>query len=466
MGGWLATVRHRRTILTCSLATCLALSPAHATLGTPPAEPGPQNLSPFAETPPWQRLLFANDTLTRAEFETKVREIYSPNGAFFRYWNADDAAGTLYSDLAKTRPLWEVTFLPPGSEMHRPSPLLTTAELAQQRGATLDKPLTGLTICLDPGHIGGAWANMEERYFRIGSAEPIEEASLNLTTCELLAPLLEKAGATIVWSKHEKQPVTDLRPWDLWPETVDFIARKQPRFLKETPSAKVFEMFQWNSELLFYRVTEIFARAHKVNQELKPDLTLCVHFNAAPWKRKKRPRLLDANKIVLFLHGSYTADELVFDDFKFHLLRKLFENSTPIEKGVAGSIATQVEKVWNFPAENMAGSGIAHGPAGSRYVWYRDLLANRLFDGPTVFVEGPYMNDKKIYRRLQAGDYEGTRLVNGKPVRSIFREFSEIIATGVIDFYRDHLLELSPEKASLIETTPPSATLPATHEPH
>ena len=29
-------------------------------------------------------------------------------------------------------------------------------------------PLSGLKIALDPGHIGGEWAKMEERWFKVG----------------------------------------------------------------------------------------------------------------------------------------------------------------------------------------------------------------------------------------------------------------------------------------------------------
>jgi hypothetical protein len=54
------------------------------------------------------------------------------------------------------------------------------------------------TIGLDPGHIGGAWARMEERFFVRGKDRPVQEAALNLTVARLLKPMLEQAGFTDV----------------------------------------------------------------------------------------------------------------------------------------------------------------------------------------------------------------------------------------------------------------------------
>ena len=45
------------------------------------------------------------------------------------------------------------------------------------------------------------------------------------------------------------------------------------------------------------------------------------------------------------------------------------------------------------------------------------------------------MNDKKTFQRLIQGDYDGIRIIDQVPQRSIFREFAEGIAEGIIDYY-------------------------------
>ena len=45
------------------------------------------------------------------------------------------------------------------------------------------------------------------------------------------------------------------------------------------------------------------------------------------------------------------------------------------------------------------------------------------------------MNSKDVFARIQAGDYEGTRNVNGIERKSIFREYADSVAEGLVDYY-------------------------------
>jgi hypothetical protein len=126
----------------------------------------------------------------------------------------------------------------------------------------------------------------------------------------------------------------------------------------------------------------------------------------------------------------------VYDDQKFHLLRKLLENSTPEELDLGAAIGEQFQKKWGFPPENYGGSGYASPSGISPYVWHRNLIANRLFRGPVIFVEGPYMNDRNTYAWIQAGEYEGTRNIGGRERQNIFREYADRVADGVLERFR------------------------------
>ena len=75
-------------------------------------------------------------------------------------------------------------------------------------------PLAGLHIALDPGHLGGAWAKMEERWFQIKKAPPIQEGDMTLKVAKLLAPRLESLGAKVSLVRAEAEPTTPYRPSD------------------------------------------------------------------------------------------------------------------------------------------------------------------------------------------------------------------------------------------------------------
>jgi N-acetylmuramoyl-L-alanine amidase len=381
--------------------------------------------SPVSEAPEWRLLDGGQGKLTREEFEERLSRTFDPNGALRPYLLWDDGGVTLFRDPARTQPLYRLTFAAKGAVTMPPAASLGTGDSA--------RPLAGKVVCLDPGHIGGDWADIEERTFRIGRDQPVVEGELNLKVCRILEQRLKEAGARVVWTHDGFEPTTSLRPADLYPEAISYLLQGSRG--ARLPRTSANRLIRWNAELLFYRSAEIQARARRLNEQLQPDLTLCIHFNAAPWPGGK-VRLTSANRLVLFAHGSYTADEIAYDDQKFHLMRKLLEGSTPLELGVGAAIGERFREGWGFRPESYAGSGYSHATGASPYVWYRNLIANRMFDGPVVFVEGPYMNDREMYRWIQAGEYEGARPVAGKNRGNVFREYADLVADGVIGYFR------------------------------
>jgi len=71
----------------------------------------------------------------------------------------------------------------------------------------------------------------------------------------------------------------------------------------------------------------------------------------------------------------------------------------------------------------------------SGYVYARNLLATRLYRCPVIYCEPYVMNSNDAFARIQAGDYEGTRNVNGVERKSIFREYADSVANGLVEYY-------------------------------
>jgi len=99
----------------------------------------------------------------------------------------------------------------PASREHIPR-LWRPAKSLRARNQT--KPLAGLRIALDPGHLGGKWAKMEERWFKVGDSKPVTEGDLTLRVSRMLASRLKKLGATVLFVRNSTQPVTSKRPDD------------------------------------------------------------------------------------------------------------------------------------------------------------------------------------------------------------------------------------------------------------
>ncbi len=172
-----------------------------------------------------------------------------------------------------------------------------------------------------------------------------------------------------------------------------------------------------------------------MNFKLHPDLVLCLHFNAEGWGDPTNPTLTDTNHLHLLVNGSYLAEELEFDDERFEMLRRLLSRAYDEELPLADTIATAMGRETGLPAYQYPTTNSTTKVGVSGYAYARNLLATRLYRCPVVYCEPYVMNSNDAFARIQAGDYEGTRNVNGVERKSIFREYADSVADGLVEYY-------------------------------
>lgn len=403
----------------------------------------------LAPKPDWAALDAYQQTISREEFSRLVNDVYSTDGAFWNYCDINDQRVIVYSDTAKTQPLLTLLFAADENSC-KPLPYHYQTQSTSKDPA---RPLKGIKIALDPGHIGGDWAKLEARYFKIGDDPAVEEASLNLTTCERLAELLEADGADIIWAKHNLEPVTDLRPDDLHREAIAALALNghasssasgytpsflfgiaMPRISKHNVQAATENRIDNEAALLFYRVAEIRARGDVVNKQ-HPDLTICVHYNADDWGDPDNPTLVGHSRLVIFTNGAYEKSELAYDDYKYDMLRKLLDRTAVQEERGCALVGQSMLDTLKYPPEEYPAAYFAHHVTDVPSVYARDLLANRIYHGPVIYCEGPYMNARDAYYRIIAGDYLGMRTIQGQSVPSIYRDYASAVEKGVLKYF-------------------------------
>ena len=387
-------------------------------------------LSPLAPRPDWSQLDAYQRTITRSDFVHWIDEVYSPDGGFSRYLDYGPGEVSIYSDLGHRERLFTLHFASSESAC-APLPYHYHTQAVSHDPS---RPLAGLRIALDPGHIGGDWAQLEARYFKLGDDPPVEEARLAMITCNLLAERLEADGADVVWSKHSFEPVTDLRPDDLHREAIAALALRPGTTKRISGEGAIEHMIDNEAALLFYRVAEIRARAEVVNK-LHPDLTICVHYNADDWGNPDHPTLVGSSRLVIFTNGAYEKSELVDDDTKFDLLRKLLDRDAPQEERGCALVGQQMLDAFGYPPDNLNGGYFARRVTSVPSVYARNLLANRLFHGPVIYCEGPYMNARDAYYRIIAGDYLGRRTIQGRSYESIYRTYAASVERGILQYF-------------------------------
>lgn len=413
----------------------------------PPAHALDFDLSPLGQPPNWQRVDELQETITQADFERLLRTVYAPHGGWQRFIHLSPQGNP--ADLLAHVPAG-ATPVPPAGESSRPLRFVPASASAKRPArpwrprselppiADPAKPLAGVKIALDPGHLGAGWAKMEERWFTIGDAPPVMEGEMTLLVAKLLADNLRALGATVSLVRENGDPATDQRPADFL-ETARALLRTRgvkdpPATYRDSFDPDRVNTLQWESEHLFFRA-DIIARARRVNETFRPDLAVCLHFNAEPWGDPKTPTLVEKNHFHVLVNGCYSADELAEDDVRLQMWVKLLNGSHAEELAAAGAVAGTVAAAtglspYAYTRPNAARVG------DNPYVYARNLLANRLYECPTVYLEPYVMNSPEVFARVQAGDYEGVREVAGRARPSIFREYADSVAAGLTSHFR------------------------------
>ena len=404
--------------------------------GAAASEPPTDNLGILGSHPRWEVLEKYQETITHDDFVRLIQDVYCTHGISADLLKIDNDSATILKNRDSNTYLIlrfakDETSAEPVPRLWHPAKSLPSLKS--------DKPLSGLRIALDPGHLGGKWAKMEERWFQVDDTKPVTEGDLTLRVARLLTTRLRKLGAKVFFVRDDTQPITLKRPSDFRELARKILIKNgtpQPRTDVLDPSDTEKEQtIRWQSEILFYRYSEIRRRAVLVNTKLHPDLVLCLHFNAEGWGDPKNPTLIDNNHLHLLVNGSYLESELELDDERFEMLRRLLSRAFDEELTVADAVAASIAKATGLPPYEYPTTQTTTKVGSTGYVYARNLLATRLYRCPVVYCEPYVMNSKDAFARIQAGDYEGTWNVDGVERKSIFREYADSVADGLAEYY-------------------------------
>ena len=423
--------RLRRLMLTagpaCLLAACgrpddPAPQKKPLVTATHPDSPPPDWLvTPGAPPPQWALLDAWQERITRADFERLLNDVLAERSTWFTHLEiAEDAVRIRTSTPRADAPWYTLRFARPEAPVSTPPRYWRRLdELPPLRDPA--KPLEGVHIAMDPGHLGGVWSVMEERHIEPGGPPPVKEGDITLRTAEIITPMLEALGARVSHVRSRPEPLTPLR----WPQLMDE-ARASLRQSGGDPDHE--PAVEKEAQRLFYRTHEIRARAELINERLRPDLVLHLHFDADAGKG-----FSTGNHLHLLVHGMIDAGEFKLDDQRLDGLMRLVQRIPDTEIPLGAAVAKRMAAATGLPA-HVYHSGARMVP-GEPYVWIRNLLAHRIYRCPVVFTEPYVMNNAGVIERIRAGDYEGTAKVAGKERLSIFREYAGGVVEGLKDYF-------------------------------
>lgn len=246
-------------------------------------------------------------TLTRDEIAKRIQLYLQKDQELADYYALTEEAFLLYAS-------------PDAKKKDSPEFTLTLAKKSHPVISSTPSSLSGIRIALDPGHIGGPLALLEER-----QQKGFDEGTLTLLTAKHLKKLLEAEGAQVLLTRERVGE-------SVYPQDFFAWAKQQPQ--QGLPPAELF--------LKHYLLLDLRARADKINA-FDPHLTLIIHYNA---HGSSSP----ANYNMAFVGGSFLKGELQEKEARYHFLRFLITDDLDQSKRLGEAILRHFSTKLHVPS--------------------------------------------------------------------------------------------------------------------
>jgi N-acetylmuramoyl-L-alanine amidase len=369
-------------------------------------------LTDLADPPNWSRLDSFQKSISKQEFLRQLNEVYCPRKSWWSPWIEIEENRARIRKKAGSDDWYDLQFL----------------ESNETSNFSLSRfQLSGSKILIDPGHIGGDFSEMEGRHFAIGDDEPVKEGDLALSVALKLKSELQKKGAIVSLSRKQNKPVSPKRPQDFKELAQTWFSRME--WLQKLSEEERSKRIQKRQELYFYRVSEIMVRSEIIRKS-QPDLVLCIHLNAAPWPDPDNKSLVTRNDYHVLVNGCYMGGEVAYDNQRLEMIWRLVNRWAGKERLIAEHMSQAFAQETGLPAFAYKGpNALKIGEVEG--VWARNLLANRIYEAPVVFLEPYIANSEEVYQRIQMVDSVDEEINKNQKGRSIVKEYVDAVLLGL-----------------------------------
>lgn len=319
-----------------------------------------------------------------------------------------------------------------------------------------NRPLEGIRIALDPGHIGSQlWDKRDGKYVQDKRGRYLSEGTMALQVALLLEPELRALGADVLITHRDFRPVFQGGSYERFPlenyALEEFrSSRLSDWFLKllttfspvdMIPAARAHPNIQrifrngiWARYRYFFQRADLQARANVINA-FKPDLTVIIHFDidGAPGVgHGLNPQNYNSTKA--FIPGHFQFSEVSTRAQRAQLARglvqgSLWEKSVRLSRTVTHSISRKL----GIPLDKGNPDFVTQIEPG---VFARNLGLLRSLEGPgpVTFLECLFYNGPTEFEKMVAQDFaitiDGIKTYYSHRLKSLV----EAIRDGLISY--------------------------------
>lgn len=315
-----------------------------------------------------------------------------------------------------------------------------------------EKPLTGLRIALDPGHMAGDQAfakEVEGKYMTMPDTPAtyqleiaFYESELTLATALILKDSLERLGATVMMTRNRLGKASHGLTFNEWKNVAftdsldqavkrgDMTYSKAIWWKNKATDAAIFKSY-YNRSDLHHRINAI--------REFHPDITLIIHYNvdSPNWnQRLENGDFLPGfdNYAMAFVPGSFASGELSRVEDRVMLLRLLISGDYARSVSLSSSFISASQTYTGVPPVDSA-SNLSYLANYSRYagepgVFARNLSLTRNLSGAICYGESLCQDARWEAMRLNQRDL----VVSGMQVSSRVAEVAQSYLEAVKEY--------------------------------
>jgi len=298
-------------------------------------------------------------------------------------------------------------------------------------------PLSGIHFALDPGHVGGAWAEVEGRHFRIYPEDhAVREGELVLEVAFYLEAHLRELGAEVSLLRQNSNPVNTRPPLDYLAEAMERVQRPG----KFSVASCLEYARSIRTEILYLSgvVEELTERARLVNGQIRPDALISLHINAGRWPLEpdgtERVKLLDSNHCHVLIFGCVSDAEFSSPSQRRQILKKMANGSASIEIELGDALGKALGQAMELPPSEYNGKNAVRLAGATPYLWARNLMLLRSVECPVVLLEPFLANSVSGYARLQQSIE--IRKAGGQPGKDdLLVRYADAVVEGLLRVY-------------------------------
>lgn len=311
-----------------------------------------------------------------------------------------------------------------------------------------NKPLKGIRIAIDPGHIETTMemAQIEEKFIKMHASPATQnqeiafnEANLTLSTALILSQKLQEKGATVMLSRPRAGYDARGINFRMWLDMVMMqdIENEIKAGRMDSAYAHKIRLNGTANEIYrkLYVPIDLRKRAEKINL-FRPDLTIIIHYNVhgPNWELRDSSNYCSPSPInynMAFVGGSFMKGELARLEDRVAFMRLLLTPSLPKSINLSANVIQQFEKHLGVPPVTkkdsllyLDRSSILTEKTG---VYARNLSLTRMVGGVLCYGESLCQDNIQECISLNKKDLYLSEVVGNERTKQVAESYFEAI---------------------------------------